>query len=216
MFPLTRARIGRAGYAVFIARGDTETAFRAAALADGIELSGSYKLPWINQKGHFGLPHAARSAAGPLHGIFLALGGDAVVYAEARGTQLRGDLLHEPTGTLIEIDEHQHFTSHRLTSLELYPAGAQVGFDVAEYRELCRVVPGRADRYRAAKEARGFTGVAGRARQRAYYDSLRDLAAPPMGRGPVIRVPSIDGDGARAYAAARVRLREAVGLRPLG
>jgi hypothetical protein len=195
-----------------MARGDTEMAFKAAALADGIALSSKYRFPWINQKGHFGLPDAAHSADGPLHGILLALGGDAAAYAAASATVLIGDLLHEPTGTLIEVDEHQHFTSHRLTALNHYPAGALLGFDLAEYQGLCRLTSGRADKYRATKEAKGFTGLAGRARQRAYYDSLRDLSAPAMGKPPVIRVPAIDDDGARAYAAARVRIREALGL----
>jgi hypothetical protein len=35
--------------------------------------------------------------------------------------------------------------------------------------------------------------------QRAYFDSVRDLAAPVFGNGPVIRVPAADCDGAIAY-----------------
>ncbi|GAA3325921.1 DUF7255 family protein [Paeniglutamicibacter sulfureus] len=195
-----------------MARGDTENAFKAAALADGIALTSNYRFPWINQKGHFGLPDHAHSAAGPLHGILLALGGDAAAYAASSAKALFGDLLHEPTGTIIEVDEHQHFTSHRLTALNHYPSGAPVGFDLTEYRELCRLTSGWADKFHATKVAKGFPGLAGRARQRAYYDSLRDLSAPAMGRPPVIRVQAIDDDGTQAYSAARVRIREALRL----
>lgn len=39
----------------------------------------------------------------------------------ATRSRLPGDFLDEPTGTLIEIDELQHFTSARLASLDLYP-----------------------------------------------------------------------------------------------
>jgi hypothetical protein len=57
------------------------------------------------------------------------------------------------------------------------------GFDPDHYRELCRFWQAKADKYRRTKEARGF-GVGGRQRQRAYYDSLRDLATPAMGHPP--------------------------------
>lgn len=199
-------------YPVVMARGDTELAFKAAALADGIVLQHKYTFPWISQQGHFRLPDTAATAAGHLHEILLALGGDAATYAASRSKPLPGDLLHEPTGTIIEVDEHQHFTSYRRTALDLYPTDTVLGFDLDQYRTLCRQTSGRADKYRASKEAKGFNRSSGRSRQRAYYDSLRDLSAPAMGKPAVIRVPAIDGDGVRAYAGARTRIRAALNL----
>jgi hypothetical protein len=141
-----------------------------------------------------GLPAAAKRARQILREIFVALGGLAEEQAAKRITPLPGDFRHAATGTLIEVDQSQHFTSYRLTSLALYPADALVGFDVQEYQRLCREWAPRSDRYWAAKAAVGFGG-GGRQRQRAYHETLRDLVAPEMGRPPVIRVPAADRNG---------------------
>jgi hypothetical protein len=45
-------------------------------------------------------------------------------------------------------------------------------------------------------------------RERAYHDSLRDLAAPAMGHPPVVRIAAVDGDGTAAYRAHRASLLE--------
>jgi hypothetical protein len=49
-------------------------------------------------------------------------------------------------------------------------------------------------------KAFGFAGVQ---RERAYYDSLFDLATPAMGHPPLIRAAAADGDGAAAYRWVR-------------
>jgi hypothetical protein len=185
--------------------GDCEKAFAAAAEADGVVLVRA-RLPWLNQRGHLGLPDQAASARPTLERIFLELGGDLATQAGKRSTALPGDFLHEPSGTLIEVDESQHFTSHRLTTLRAYPAGTPLGYDLDQYVALCETWKARSDRYRAAKAAVGF-GTGGRQRQRAYHDALRDLAAPAMGHPPVIRVPAPDRDGVRAYREVAGRLR---------
>lgn len=189
--------------------GTAEGAFAAAAASDGIVLLRA-RVPWLNQRGHLGLPAEASAARANLGTIFDALGGDAEEQAAKRLTSLPGDFFHEPTGTFIEIDEFQHFTSHRRRALELYPASARLGFDRDAYLALCHELASRADKYRAAKAAVGF-GDGGRQRQRAYHDALRDLAEPDMGAPPVMRFPVLDGDGAAAYERARLRLRH---LRP--
>lgn len=184
--------------------GDCERAFAAAAARDGIVLERARE-PWLNQRGHLGLPDAAERVRRVLGDIFGVLGGRLEEQAGKRLTPLPGDFRHAATGTLIEVDESQHFTSYRLATLDLYPADVPVGFDVAEYRALCRAWAPRSDRYRAAKAAVGF-GDGGRQRQRAYHDALRDLATPAMGRPPVIRVPAPDRDGEAAYARVRDRM----------
>ncbi len=181
-----------------VARGDCERAFGAAAAADGITLLSGPRLSWLNQPGHLGLPVEADRARQVLAAIFIGLGGDEATQAGKRLKPLTGDFLHEPTGTLIEVDEHQHFTSHRLLAFDQYPADGALGYDLDEYRTLCSEWAPRADRYRATKAAVGF-GEGGRQRQRAYHDALRDLAAPAMGMPPVIRVPAPDRDGHAAY-----------------
>lgn len=56
-------------------------------------------------------------------------------------TPLRGDFIHEPTETLIEVDESQHFTSFRLVTLDLYPEDWPLGYDLqAPLQDLARAV----------------------------------------------------------------------------
>ncbi|MBA2359786.1 MAG: hypothetical protein H0V79_02420 [Actinobacteria bacterium] len=185
-------------------RGDCQREFAEAAAEDGIELQ-PQSFSWLCQQGHLALPDEARKAADLLERIYLALGGDLDVLATARRTRLPGDFVHEPTGTLIEIDESQHFTSARLTALDLYPDDVALGFDLDHYKALCRKWRQASDGYYRKKAAPGF-GVGGRQRQRAYYDALRDLAAPSMGQPPVIRIDVPLREGRVAYRTRRERL----------
>jgi len=137
--------------------------------------------------------------------IFAALAGDLGELGEGRLTPLLGDFVHEPTGTLVEIDESQHFTSFRLRSLDLYPQDARLGFDLATYRQLCKDWGERSDGYFRTKAARTF-GVGGRQRQRAYYDALRDLAPPAIDRPPTIRIEAASRNSVDAYERHRDRL----------
>lgn len=184
--------------------GDCEEAFAAAAARDGVLLCRA-RVPWLNQRGHLGLPGSAGPAREVLAKIFSALGGDEEAQAGKRLASLPGDYLHEPTGTFIEVDESQHFTSSRLVTLSLYPADWPLGFNLEVYRALCVEWSPRSDRYRASKAAVGF-GAGGRQRQRAYHDALRDLAVPAMGHPPVVRVPAPDRDGLAAYERVRDQL----------
>jgi hypothetical protein len=179
--------------------GHCQREFGEAAAEDGIVLT-AQSFPWLSQQGHLALPDGP--ARELLEHIYLALGGDLYALGTARSTALRGDYVHEPTGTLIEIDESQHFTTARLTTLD---AGTALGFDLYHYKRQCRKLRAQSDRYRASKEALGF-GPGGRARQRAYYDALRDLAAPALGHPPLVRIDAPHGNGRAAYRAHRERL----------
>ncbi|MDQ0870185.1 hypothetical protein QFZ70_002658 [Arthrobacter sp. V1I9] len=185
--------------------GAAQTAFREAAASDEIQLEVA-KVSWINQRGHLALPKVAAKIAGPaLEAIFLALEGQAAAQQGKRVIALPGDFYHAPTGTFIEIDEVQHFTSFRLQTLELYPPGVPLGYEISFFKNLCRQWAPTADKYRAAKDATGF-GPGGRRRQRAYNDALRDLVIPTMGHPPVIRIPILDDHGAAAYLRHREML----------
>lgn len=188
--------------------GDCEKAFMEAAHREGVELV-RYKKPWLNQRGHFGLPDRASVVTNPLNSIFLSLGGQAAEQAAKRTTALPGDFIHLETETIIEIDEVQHFTSFRLKSFEFYAPDSPLGFEPDEYRDLCRRFAPKADTYRQSKAAAAF-GPGGRQRQRAYYDALRDLAVPAMGLPPLIRVPAPDGNGRTAFERNRERILRAL------
>jgi hypothetical protein len=192
-----------------MARGDCESAFAAAADRDGVVLVRA-KVPWLNQQGHLGLPPSAKLATPVMGAIFEALGGDADALASKRSTPLPGDFFHVESGVFVEVDESQHFTTSRFTTLGLYPDDARVGFDLCGYKQLCRELAPRSDRAWRHKPAIGFPGDSGRQRQRAYNDALRDLVTPWMGHPPLIRAAAPDRNGAAAYAAVRDRLRAAI------
>ena len=202
---------------------DAAPAFAEAAAGDGIVLAEQQTFDWFTEAGHLGLETAAMRRRDPslrepvtaavevLGSIYDRLGGDNVVMRSLRmNLVLTVDLVHEATGTVIELDESKHFTSFRLTALELYPPDAQVHFDLDEYRELCREWSSKSDNVDRAFAAKGF-GFGGRQRERAYRDSLLDLGAPAMGLPPVVRVVALDGDGTAAYAREREALMKLLG-----
>ena len=205
-----------------MAPGDVQLAFAQAAAADGIVL-GSQSFDWLCEQGHVGLERVAQARGDPalvgpvttaletLGTIYARLKGDiSVLYASRENLLLPVDLVHEPTGTVIEVDESLHFTSFRLTTLELYPADVTVGFDLDEHEALCRAWCSRTDGLSRGLAAKGF-GFGGVQRERAYHDALRDLATPAMGHPPLVRIAAVDADGAAAYHRHRASL---LALRP--
>jgi len=202
-----------------VAAGDVKAAFAEAAAADGLKLKPT-TFDWLCEQGHVGLERVAKARRDPaivepvkaalqvLAAIYARLKGDPAVLPAARENLfLPVDLFHESSGTVIVVDEKEHFTSFRLVALELYPADARLGFDIEEHQALCREHAREADTVGRALVAKGF-GFGGGPRERAYHDALRDLATPAMGHPPLLRVTALDGDGAAAYARARGQLSE--------
>jgi hypothetical protein len=200
-----------------VAPGDVQSAFASAAGEDGI-LLGSRSFDWLCEQGHVGLERVAKARRDPalvapvtaaidrLDAIYVRLSGDRpVLRASRENLLLPVDLVHEPTGTVIQVDEPPHFTSFRLTALELYPPDAPLGFDLEEHKQLCRDWGARTDGLDRALAAKGF-GFGGVPRERAYHDALFDLATPAMGHPPVVRIAAVDGDGAAAYRRGRAGL----------
>jgi hypothetical protein len=197
---------------------DVHVAFAEAAGEDGIVL-GRQSFDWLCEQGHIGLERVAKARREPalvapvsamlelLGTIYSRLGGDvSVLHAARENLLLPVELVHEPTGTVIEVDDSAHFTSFRLATLELYPADVRLGFDIDEYKELCHEWCSRTDGLARGLAAKGF-GFGGVQRERAYHDALRDLAMPAMGHPPLIRVSALDGDGTAAYRSHRASLR---------
>jgi hypothetical protein len=200
-----------------VAVDDTQVAFAHAAAEDGIALE-SRTFDWLCEQGHVGLERVAKARRDPalvapvvaalevLGAIYARLGGDlSVLHASRENLLLTAGLVHVPSGTLIEVDDASHFTSFRLQTLELYPASAVLGFEIEEYRELCRSLSASSDRLSRGMPAKGF-GFGGVPRERAYHDALFDLATPAMGHPPLVRIAAVDGDGAAAYRRRRASL----------
>jgi len=194
-----------------------EPAFAQAAAEDGIAL-GPASFDWLCEQGHVGLERVAKARRDPalvgpvtsalerLAAIYARLKGDvSVLHAARENLLLPLELVHEPTGTVIAVDESPHFTSFRLAALELYAPDAAVGFDLDEHKKLCRAWCSRTDGLARGLPAKGF-GFGGVQRERAYRDALVDLAAPAMGHPPVVRIAAVDGDGTAAYGRHRASL----------
>jgi hypothetical protein len=200
---------------------DHRAAFAGAAAADGIVLA-PCTFDWLCEQGHVGLERVARARRDPaivapvkaalerLAAIYARLKGDATVLHAARENLLLPvELVHAPTGTVVEVDGAAHFTSFRLAALDLYPRGAQVTFDVEAHKALCRELAPSTDAIDRGLAAKGF-GFGGRQRERAYHDALLDLGAPAMGHPPVIRIAAADGGGEAAYRRHRDALRSLI------
>lgn len=166
--------------------GDCQHAFGEAARLDGVQLV-SATVEGLTDAGHLALPASAKATMRLLRAIFVALGGNEDDLRAGTHRALRPDWFHEPSDTAIEVDEQQHFTTDRLAALTLYPQDAPLGFDRSEYIALCEEHRGRSDRYRSAKEARGFrrpVASAGRRGTRALASgpryARRAQAAEPL------------------------------------
>lgn len=195
--------------------------FARAAATDGIVLE-HRTFDWLCEQGHVGLERVAKARRDPalvepvkaalrvLAAIYDRLGGDvSVLRASRENLLLPAELVHAPSGTVVEVDDAPHFTSFRLAALELYPDT----FDVEEQKALCRELAARTDNLDRALAAKGF-GFGGLGRERAYRDALFDLAVPAMGHPAVFRVAAPDGDAAAAYARHREALIGSVSASP--
>src|SRR4051812_49762709 len=194
-----------------MALDDTRAAFAEAAAGDGIELE-HQSFDWLCEQGHVGLERVAKARRDPalVAPVTSALDVLAIIYARLRGDisvlhaarenlLLPVELVHPPTGTVVEVDDAAHFTSFRLAALELYRADAPLGFDVGEHAALCREWSARTDGLERGLAAKGF-GFGERQRERAYHDALRDLAVPALGDPPGGRGAAGGGGGAAADA----------------
>ena len=170
---------------------------------------------WLSEQGHVGFERVAKARRDPaivaparaaieaLGLIFARLRGDVTVLVASRENLLLPvGLVHEPSGTLVQVDGPEHFTSFRLTTLDLYPVDAAIGFDAGEYRRRCQELAPVSDTIARGMAAKAF-GFGGVQRERAYHDALFELTTPAMGHPPLIRVAAVDGDGAAAYRRVR-------------
>jgi len=187
-----------------------ELAVADLASVEGIELVPGRAVRWLSGRGH--LNDEVQSAApasmiAALAKIHEDLGGEAALLAAKRaGKSPTPDLIHVPTGSIVEVDEVQHFTSARERSPGLYPTDAELAFKTSDYLELITTWRSKADRAFAHKTSSDFPSPGGRQAQRAYNDSLRDLLAPTFTGHPVVRLAVPD----RSLTGVAERLAQAL------
>ena len=196
---------------------DSEVALAKRAAADGV-LFEPVTFEWAAERGHIAVEEYAeetgdmdvmmRAEIGvpAISQIYTRLEGLLPVLPACRVNLWYAPVLvHQDTGTIVEVDDALHFTTFRLQSLDLYPGEMPLGFDTKEYKELCREQAPTSDKWRFGLASKCF-GFHGLQRERAYHDALRDIASWVMGHPPLIRVPAIDGDGDAAYQRIRDKL----------
>lgn len=189
---------------------ECEVGIAVEAAKEGLFLSPGISFEWIGTKGPYGLSGKTASVYEPAMSVAIALGADLDAMRLARRiVRPQADLMHKDSRVVIEVDEIQHFTSHRLLSFESYPDDAPLGFDLEEYRGLCEQHSVKADKAWGTKKTATF-GPKSRGRQRAFYDALKDLSLPAAGLPPVVRIAVPDRDYIRAWKQARDRVFAAV------
>lgn len=129
------------------------------------------------------------------------LGGDWSRLPRKRLQYLRIDL-KVGESTLIELDTLQHFSSARLTTLDMYD-GLDHSLDIDAYRQLCLQYREEADKYQRTREAPDFPFEGGRTAQTAYFDAAKDLIPAAFGYR-LIRIPLPEGE---LTEAAKLALR---------
>ncbi len=199
-----------------------EESYAAAAAKDGIELE-PQTFTWASEPGHLAVAYLADQSGDPaimqraeigapaLQEMFRRMKGLDPVLQSCRLTKpYPAVLVHMPTATLVELDCSLHFSSGRLQTLDLYPGEVPLGFDIKEYKELCREYGPKVDRWRFGLASKTF-GFHGMQNERAYRDAVRDIAVWVMGFPPLFRVPAIDEDGEAAYERSKDKLMKKLG-----
>jgi hypothetical protein len=198
---------------------DLDAVFAEAAAKDGVAFE-AQTFDWASEPGHLAVEELADETGDPgvmqraeigvaaLDQMFTRFKGLVPVLQSCRiNRPFTPVLVHEPTLTIVEVDDILHFSTPRLQSLELYPQEVRVGFDIEEWKALCREHAPQTDKWRFGLASKTF-GFHGLQRERAYHDAVRDIAAWVMGFPPLIRIPAIDGDGEAAYERVRDRLQK--------
>lgn len=191
---------------------ECEVGIAVEAAKDGLYLSPGVAFGWIGTKGPYGLSGDTVKVFDPVMEIAIALGADLEAMRLAKRVSIpKTDLMHKESRVIIEVDEIQHFTSHRLMTFDSYPPDTKLEFDIDQYQELCLMHARRGDTAWAGKTTPTF-GTRSRGKHRAFYDALRDLSIPAAGWPPVVRIPVPDRDVKKAWKSSRDRVLAAVEL----
>ncbi|MGI6491380.1 MAG: DUF7255 family protein [Pelotomaculum sp.] len=152
---------------------------------------------WLNnlpQKKYFG------SYYDTIFKIYMALGGNKDVLDDlitrTKPRKLSPDAFFpEPFNFIFEFDEIQHFTEYKSRALRLYPKKIQYGFELEKYIQYCYAYADIAIKkgpsgYR--KPTKEFIFDNGRAAQRAFFDSFRDIQPTLYGLRPTVRISELE------------------------
>lgn len=173
--------------------GDFAKSFASALLELGIPLEENVTVAWLGGGGHHhhgaaSVPSAVRTL---LSQIYAAVGGREELLQVKRSSRCGMDFRLDAS-TFVEVDEVQHFSTRRMTTLSFYD-GFNHSINLDLYRSLCHEFSPLADRAWAKPVRNEFDFYGGRTSQRAYLDAVRDVLGPVFGVR-IIRVAAPEGD----------------------
>lgn len=164
--------------------------------------------------------------------LFEQMGGDAGgLFAKVDGHLTPDAYFPEPYRFIFEFEELQHFTAFRKQTLAAYPANLPLAFNRRKYIQFCveyqtAALQKGTDPFR--RKTADFSFVNGRAAQRAFFDTFRDLLPPLHGLRPTLRLAEFEvadilngkltGEAAKGYISALLRQRLAqlgIGMRTM-
>ena len=128
--------------------------------------------------------------------IFDQMGGDQRgLSAKAEGHLMPDAYFPPPYHLIFEFDELQHFTAFRRQTLEFYPEALPLAFERRKYLQFCveyqtSAIQKGTERFR--RKTADFPFVNGRAAQRAFFDTFRDVLPPLHGLRPTLRLAEFE------------------------
>jgi len=188
--------------------GATESGVFALAREAGIELESGTALPWLSNRGHLN-PELAGAVPETTSGPPEHDPPGARWRRDSDGRQARRI---EPAAGLLAAISRPHRRGRRDSALHERPAGdcralpAERRARLRRRRVPCADRPVERGRRRLPRcQAVDFPRTGGRRAQRAYFDAVRDPAAPFFG-WRVLRVPAPGCDAAIAVARLKERI----------
>ncbi len=159
----------------------------------GVPAQRRAKFDWLTNKplaAHFGEYYPM------IIDIFDQMGGDQRgLFAKAEGHLMPDAYFPEPYHLIFEFDELQHFTAFRRQTLEFYPEALPLAFERRKYLQFCveyqaSAIQKGTERFR--RKTADFPFVNGRAAQRAFFDTFRDVLPPLHGLRPTLRLAEFE------------------------
>jgi hypothetical protein len=153
--------------------------------------------------------------------LFEQMGGDrGGLFAKVDGYLIPDAYFPEPYHFIFEFDELQHFTVFRQQTLVRYPEDLLLAFNRPQYIQFCveyheSAIQKGTERFR--RKTADFPFVNGRAAQRAFFDTFRDVLPPLHGLRPTLRFAefevveilnsTVTGQAAREFVSSLLKQR---------
>jgi hypothetical protein len=143
--------------------------------------------PWLVRPGRLECKHRWGLICQIYHALTGAVLREVMPSRESRRIDGTLELAGQPL-RIIEVDEYQHFSAYRATTLRHYPKTITLAFDRESWIEWSEETRRLSGGNFAKPCPPLFPDAGGRHRQRAFRDALCDLLPPVHGLLPTLRI----------------------------